>query len=116
MGWPVPTAYPSSPPLVPVLRLLVFFFFRIHLSAPWGTWPYVALYKLLVSVLSFSYSQIYHCTLEHLPASDGSGFAIRQVSGIPGHGLRQDEGAKSGSRLGDARVCAARLSLILCCV
>ena len=22
----------------------LFYFFRIHLSAPWGTWPYVALY------------------------------------------------------------------------
>src|SRR6266571_2265676 len=52
-------------------------------------------------------SQIYHCALKHLPTSDGSGFAIHQVLSIPGCGLHQDEGAKSGSRLGRARVCAA---------
>ena len=37
--------------------ITVTFFFRIHLSAPGGTWPHVTLYKRLVSVLSFYYSQ-----------------------------------------------------------
>jgi len=47
--------------------------------------------RLLPVPFSFYFPLIYHFTLEHLPAPDGSGFAIRQVSGIPGRELRQVE-------------------------